>query len=56
VYRYRLHYGGGSDAGEGTYAVWIKPGEEIVIGGRPQVARPRRRADRGGGLAVRRVA
>ena len=32
MYRYRLFYEDGSDAGEATYAVLIRPGEEILTG------------------------
>jgi hypothetical protein len=32
VFRYRLHLGDGSDAGEASYAQMIKPGEEIIAG------------------------
>jgi hypothetical protein len=32
MFRYRLHLEDGSDAGEATYAVMIKPGEEILVG------------------------
>jgi hypothetical protein len=32
VFRYRLHLKDGSDAGEATYAVMIKPGEEVISG------------------------
>ena len=32
VYRYRLHYEDGSDAGEAHYAVGINPGETIWTG------------------------
>jgi len=32
VFRYRLHSPDGDDLGEGTYAVMIKPGEEIHHG------------------------
>jgi hypothetical protein len=36
VFRYRLHSPDGDDLGEATYAVMIKPGEEIFLdGGRP---------------------
>jgi hypothetical protein len=30
MFRYRLHLEDGSDAAEATYAVMIKPGEEII--------------------------
>ena len=30
MFRYRLHLEDGSDAGEATYAMMIKPGEEII--------------------------
>ena len=33
VFTYRLHLEDGSDAGEVTYAVMVKPGEEILFGG-----------------------
>jgi len=29
MFRYRLHFEDGSDAGEATYAMMIKPGEKI---------------------------
>jgi len=32
VFRYRLHLQDGSDAGEATYAVMIRAGEEIIAG------------------------
>ena len=32
MYTYRLHLEDGSDAGEATYAVLVKPGEEILVG------------------------
>jgi hypothetical protein len=32
VFRYRLHSPDGDDLGEATYAVMIKPGEEILFG------------------------
>jgi hypothetical protein len=32
MFRYRLHLEEGSDAGEATYAMMIKPGEEIHLG------------------------
>jgi hypothetical protein len=32
MFRYRLHLEDGSDAGEATYAMMIKPGEEIIAG------------------------
>jgi hypothetical protein len=32
VFTYRLHLADGSDAGEATYSVMIKPGEEILVG------------------------
>jgi hypothetical protein len=32
VFRYRLHSPDGDDFGEATYAVMIKPGEEILLG------------------------
>jgi hypothetical protein len=36
VFRYRLHSPTGDDLGEATYAMMIKPGEEILLGaGRP---------------------
>jgi hypothetical protein len=31
VFRYRLHSPDGDDLGEATYAVMIKPGEEILV-------------------------
>ena len=33
MFRYRLHSAGGDDLGEATYAVMIKPGEEIHLRG-----------------------
>ena len=32
MFTYRLHFADGSDAGEATYSVMIKPGEEIIVG------------------------
>jgi hypothetical protein len=32
VFRYRLHSADGDDLGEATYAMMIKPGEEIIAG------------------------
>ena len=32
VFRYRLHSPDGDDLGEATYAMMIKPGEEIHLG------------------------
>ena len=32
MFTYRLHLEDGSDAGEATYSVMIKPGEEIIVG------------------------
>jgi hypothetical protein len=32
LYRYRLHYEDGGDAGEAHYAVMIRPGETIWTG------------------------
>jgi hypothetical protein len=32
MFRYRLHSPDGDDLGEATYAVVIKPGEEILFG------------------------
>ena len=32
MFTYRLHLTYGSDAGEATYSVMIKPGEEILVG------------------------
>jgi hypothetical protein len=32
MFRYRLHLEVGSDVGEATYAVLIRPGEEILVG------------------------
>jgi hypothetical protein len=32
VFRYRLHSPDGDDLDEATYAVMIKPGEEIIAG------------------------
>jgi hypothetical protein len=33
MFRYRLHSPDGDDLGEATYAMMIKPGEEILFGG-----------------------
>jgi hypothetical protein len=33
MFTYRLHLEDGSDAGQATYRVMIKPGEEIIAGG-----------------------
>jgi hypothetical protein len=32
MFKYRLHLEDGSDAGEATYAMMIKPGEDILLG------------------------
>jgi hypothetical protein len=32
MFTYRLHLEDGSDAGEATYSVMIRPGEEILVG------------------------
>jgi hypothetical protein len=32
MFRYRLHLEDGSDAGEATYPLMIKPGDEIHLG------------------------
>lgn len=32
MFTYRLHLEDGSDAGQATYAIMIKPGEEILVG------------------------
>ena len=32
MFRYRLHSSDGDDLGEATYAMMIKPGEEIIAG------------------------
>jgi hypothetical protein len=32
VFRYKLRTADGDDLGEATYAVMIKPGEEILVG------------------------
>jgi len=32
MYTYRLHLEDGSDAGTATYAVLVRPGEEILVG------------------------
>jgi hypothetical protein len=32
MFKYRLHSPDGDDLGEATYAVMIKPGEEILFG------------------------
>jgi hypothetical protein len=33
VFGYRLHTADGDDLGEATYAIMVKPGEEIHLGG-----------------------
>jgi hypothetical protein len=37
MFRYRLHSPDGDDLGEATYAVMIKPGEEIIGAGAQQL-------------------
>ncbi len=32
MFTYRLHFENGTDAGEATYSVMIKPSEEILVG------------------------
>jgi hypothetical protein len=32
MYTYRLHLEDGTDAGTATYAVLVRPGEEILVG------------------------
>jgi hypothetical protein len=32
MFRYRMHSADGDDLGEATYAVMIKPGEEVLVG------------------------
>jgi hypothetical protein len=32
MFRYRLHNADGDDLGEATYAVMIRPGEEVLVG------------------------
>ena len=32
MYTYRLHLADGSDVGTATYAVLVRPGEEILVG------------------------
>ena len=57
MFRYRLHSPDGDDLGEATYAMMIKPGEEIHRSAPAAVPRPRGRPVRGGGrVAVRRAA
>ena len=57
MFRYRLHSPDGDDLGEATYAMMIKPGEEILGSGGQRLPRPRRCPVRGGGrVAVRRAA
>ena len=56
MFTYRLHFEDGSDAGEATYSVLIRPGEEILVGNGRALPRARRRAvRRGGRVAVRRT-
>jgi hypothetical protein len=44
VFRYRLHSPDGDDLGEATYAIMIKPGEEILLGAGRRFPRRRRGA------------
>jgi hypothetical protein len=37
MYRYKLHYADGGDAGEAAYAMHIKPGDVIMAAGTQQV-------------------
>lgn len=32
MFTYRMHYKDGSDAGQATYSVLIKPGDEVHVG------------------------
>ena len=41
MHRYRLHLADGSDIGEATYAVLIRPDEEILVGNGRRGARGR---------------
>jgi hypothetical protein len=57
VFRCRLHSPDGDDPGEATYAVLIKPGEEIHLGAGQRFCVLDRCAVRGGGrVAVRGAA
>jgi hypothetical protein len=57
MFRYRLHSPDGDDLGEATYAVMIKPDEEIIAGSNQALPRGRRgHLRRGGRVAVRRTA
>jgi hypothetical protein len=56
MFRYKLHYVDGSEAGDAAYADNVNPRDELMLG--PRTVRPgaRRRSDRGrGGVAVRRA-
>jgi hypothetical protein len=54
VFRYRLHSPDGDDLGEATYAMLLRPGEEIHVNGGQADARARSRAlRRGGRVSVR---
>jgi hypothetical protein len=47
MFRYRLHSPDGDDLGEATYAMMIKPGEEIIAGnGRRFASSPSSRSRR----------
>jgi hypothetical protein len=57
MFRYRLHSPDGDDLGEATYAMMIKPGEEIHGSGGQRFRVLKNGAVRGGGrVAVRRAA
>src|SRR6476660_6407755 len=56
VFRYRLHSPDGDDLGEATYAMMIKPGEEIIADQSAVPRRRRRPVRRGGRVALRRAA
>jgi hypothetical protein len=57
MFRYRLHSPDGDDLGEATYAMMIKPGEEILFGAGQRFRVLVRRPVRGGGrIAVRGAA
>jgi hypothetical protein len=32
MFRYKLHYADGSDAGDAAYADWVNVGEEVMLG------------------------
>jgi hypothetical protein len=56
MFRYRLHLSDGDDLGEATYAMMIKPGEEIHGSGVSGSAYSSSSRSRRGRVAVRRAA